>query len=102
MSPWDRNMSEIAKRPNIYCKVSGMVTEADPKRWTPADLQPYIDVVLRAFGPKRLMFGSDWPVIQVACSYKRWADTVRSWIAELSPAEQLSVMSGTAKMAYSL
>jgi L-fuconolactonase len=101
-SPWEAEMAELARRDNVYCKLSGMVTEADWKRWTESDLRPYFDTVLAAFGPKRLMFGSDWPVIQVACSYKRWADTVRSWIAELSPAEQLSVMSGTAKMAYSL
>ena len=52
MSPWDRNIREIAKRPNVYCKLSGMVTEADLQNWTPADLQPYIDVVLKAFGPQ--------------------------------------------------
>jgi L-fuconolactonase len=101
-SPWEAEITELARRENVYCKLSGMVTEADWKRWTERDLRPYFDTVLAAFGPKRLMFGSDWPVIQVACSYKRWADTVRSWIAELSPAEQLSIMSGTAKMAYSL
>ena len=101
-SPWEAEITELARRDNVYCKLSGMVTEADWKRWTDSDLRPYFDTVLAAFGPKRLMFGSDWPVIQVACSYKRWADTVRSWIAELSPAEQLSIVSGTAKMAYSL
>jgi L-fuconolactonase len=99
-SPWEAEITELARRDNVYCKLSGMVTEADWNGWTESDLRPYFDTVLAAFGPKRLMFGSDWPVIQVACSYKRWADTVRSWIAELSPAEQLSIMSGTAKMAY--
>lgn len=102
MSPWDRNMLEIAKRPNVYCKVSGMVTEADPKRWTPADLQPYIDVVLRAFGPKRLMYGSDWPVMLLAGEYVRWYDVVTNAISKLSKAEQERIMGGTAIEAYGL
>ena len=98
----EAEIAELARRDNVYCKLSGMATEADWKGWTESDLRPYFDTVLAAFGPDRLMFGSDWPVILVACSYKCWADTVRSWIAELSPAEQLSIMGGTAKMAYSL
>ena len=101
-SPWEAAITELARRENVYCKLSGMATEAEWKGWTESDLRPYFDTVLAAFGPKRLMFGSDWPVIQVACSYQRWADTVRSWIAELSRAEELSIMSGTAKTAYSL
>jgi L-fuconolactonase len=102
LSPWDGLIRQLARRENVYCKLSGMVTEADWKDWTESDLRPYFDVVLDAFGPKRLMFGSDWPVILVACDYKRWADTVRSWIAKLSAPEQLSIMGGTAKTAYSL
>jgi L-fuconolactonase len=101
-SPWEAEVTELSRRENVYCKLSGMATEAEWNGWTESDLRPYFDTVLAAFGAKRLMFGSDWPVIQVACSYKRWAETVRSWIVELSPAEQLSIMSGTAKMAYSL
>jgi L-fuconolactonase len=101
-SPWDAQIIELARRETVYCKLSGMVTEADWQGWTESDLRPYFDTVLAAFGPERLMFGSDWPVVLVACGYKRWADTVRSWIAELSPAEQLSIMAGSATMAYSL
>ena len=102
-SPWAEQITELARRENVYCKLSGMVTEADWANWTDRDLRPYFDSVVTAFGPKRLMFGSDWPVIlSVACGYKRWADLVRSWIAALSPAEQLSIMGGTAKAAYSL
>jgi L-fuconolactonase len=56
-------MSELALRENTYCKISGLVTEADWKNWTAQDLSPYLEVVLRAFGPTRLMFGSDWPVL---------------------------------------
>lgn len=101
-SPWEANLTELARRQNVCCKISGMVTEADWKNWTEADLRPYFDVVLRAFGPQRLMFGSDWPVMLLATSYQRWAKLVRSWIADLSPSEQLSVMSGAAAKAYNL
>jgi L-fuconolactonase len=101
-SPWNMGILELARRGNIYCKVSGMVTEADWKIWTQADLRPYFDAVLNAFGPKRLMFGSDWPVIEAACEYGQWARIVRSWISELSAAERSEIMAGTAKTAYSL
>lgn len=101
-SPWAAQLTELARRENVYCKLSGMVTEANWTRWNAGDLRPYFDTAFTVFGPKRLMFGSDWPVLSVACSYKRWADLVRSWIAALSPAEQLSIMGGTAKAAYSL
>ncbi len=101
-SPWDTNLIELARRQSVYCKVSGMVTEADWKTWKEEDLRPYFDVVLRAFGPNRLMFGSDWPVMLLATSYERWAKLVRSWIADLSASEQLSVLSLTAAKAYRL
>jgi L-fuconolactonase len=102
MSPWDRNMRDLAKRPNVYCKLSGMVTEADPQRWTPKDLQPYIDVALAAFGPRRLMYGSDWPVMLLAGDYMRWYGTVTNAIAKLSKAEQDRIMGGTAAEAYGI
>jgi L-fuconolactonase len=102
MSPWDRNMRELAKRQNVYCKLSGMVTEADPQHWTPAGLQPYIDVVLAAFGPRRLMYGSDWPVMLLAGDYARWYGTVTNAIAKLSKSEQDRIMGGTAAEAYGI
>jgi L-fuconolactonase len=79
-----------------------MVTEADWTRWTEKDLYPYFDIVLNAFGPRRLMFGSDWPVMLVACDYIRWVNIVLSWISELSATEQVAIMADTAKAAYSL
>jgi len=100
LSPWDRNIRELAKRQNVYCKLSGMVTEADPQHWTPEGLQPYIDVVLAAFGPKRLMYGSDWPVMLLAGDYARWYRTVTVAISKLSKAEQDRIMGGTAAEAY--
>lgn len=102
ISPWDRNMRELAKRQNVYCKLSGMVTEADTQRWTPSDLQPYIDVVLSAFGPRRIMYGSDWPVMLLASDYMRWHGTVTNAIAKLSKAEQDRIMGGTAAEAYGI
>jgi L-fuconolactonase len=100
--PWNKNLRELAKRPNVYCKASGMVTEADYATWTEGQLQRYFDATLEAFGPQRLMFGSDWPVCLVACGYTRWHKLVSSWIAQLSPAEQGRILGGTAVEAYKL
>ena len=76
LKPWDANIRELAKRQNVYCKLSGMVTEADPKRWTPATCNPISTSCCKAFGPKRLMYGSDWPVMLLAGDYVRWYDVV--------------------------
>jgi L-fuconolactonase len=102
LSPWDSNIRELAKRPNVYCKLSGMVTEAEPGRWNGQTLQPYIDVVLSAFGPKRLMFGSDWPVMLLNANYDEWYGVVTNAISKLSKAEQNRVMGETAIEAYGL
>ena len=102
LSPWRENLRELACRKNVYCKVSGMATEADWKNWNEGQLVPYFDVVLSAFGADRLMFGSDWPVLTLAGDYNRWVNTFRSFIAELSPDEQEKICSTTAKTVYSL
>jgi len=102
ISPWRENIRELAKRPNVYCKISGMATEADWATWTAAQLRPYVAVVLEAFGPRRVMFGSDWPVCLVATTYLRWVEVVREFIATLSAAEQDRIMGGTAVEAYKL
>ena len=102
VSPWKEGIEELARRDNIYCKISGMVTEADWGAWSVEDLRPWFDVVLSAFGPKRLMFGSDWPVVTLAASYRSWVETFRSLIAPLSQSEQEEICSGTAKRAYRL
>ena len=102
LSPWKENIRELARRPNVYCKISGMVTEADWHAWSDESLFPYIDVVLEAFTPKRLMFGSDWPVVTLASSYKRWAQAFRLAIAQLSATEQDWILSKTAAEAYRL
>lgn len=102
LSPWRENLHELARRPNVYCKISGLVTEADYHAWTPDQLRPYLDVVLEAFGPSRLMFGSDWPVCLVACGYKRWVNLIADFTARLSPSEQDRIWGQTAAEAYQL
>ena len=102
LDPWCDNIRELALRPNVYCKISGMATEGDWNTWSEEELSPYIDVVLEAFTPKRLMFGSDWPVVTLASSYQRWIGTVRAAIAQLSSAERDWILAKTAIEAYRL
>lgn len=102
LEPWRRNLRELARRPNVYAKVSGLVTEADYHSWSEPQLQPYFDAALEAFGPRRLMFGSDWPVCLVACPYVRWASVARASIGHLSRDEQAWIMGNTATEAYKL
>ena len=102
VSPWRERMRELGRRPNVFCKLSGMVTEADPRAWTHASLEPYAHAVLEAFGPSRVMFGSDWPVCLAACSYSQWLATVRELCGGLSAAERERVLGGTARLAYGL
>lgn len=102
LSPWRENMLEIAKRPNVYCKISGMVTEADWKKWSAADLAPYFDTTLQSFGPKRLMLGTDWPVMLVAGNYKQWVDIVKQVVSRYSAAEQERILYKNAVEAYKL
>jgi len=102
ISPWKENIEELAKRENVYCKVSGMATEAEWGAWTASQLQPYFDVVMSAFGPARLMFGSDWPVLTLAASYKQWVATFRNFISDLSSHEQEDICRRTAQRAYNL
>ena len=100
--PWREHMYELAKRPNVYLKISGLATEADHQNWTEEQLRPYLDVVLKAFGPKRIMFGSDWPVCLLAIDYRRWVSTVEKLAAPLSATEQQDLWAGTAMVAYGL
>lgn len=100
MSPWRDNTRRLAERPNVYCKLSGLVTEADYSAWNKSDLTPYLETVLDAFGPKRLMFGSDWPVCLVATTYCEWFKLVAEQIAVLSGAEQEAILGDTARRVY--
>lgn len=100
--PWARNLRELARRENVYCKVSGMVTEADWEKWTSEDLRPYFEIVLGAFGPARLMAGSDWPVCLLATSYSKWFATLREFAQALSASEKDLIFGEVAAQVYSL
>lgn len=99
---WNAAIRELARRDNVVCKLSGMVTEANWHTWSPTQLQPCFDTVLEAFGPARLMFGSDWPVLTVASTYAQWTQTVAAWLAPLSPAERTQIEGETATRIYNL
>lgn len=102
MHPWADQIRELARRPNVTCKLSGLVTEADWATWDVATLRPYVEVVLDAFGPERVMFGSDWPVCLLASSYADWVAAAEELTAHLSAAEQAAVFGGTARRFYGL
>lgn len=99
---WKREIQAVAELDNVWCKISGLVTEADWKQWKPADLTPYIDVVTEAFGTKRIMFGSDWPVCLVAASYDQILTIVRDYFSNFSVNEQDSFFGGNAFDFYNL
>lgn len=100
MEPWASLLKKLAEHENVVCKLSGMVTEADLKNWTPEQLKPYIETVLETFGTKRVMFGSDWPVCTSAVTYRGWVDCVSSAISHLSSDEQEAIMGGNARTIY--
>lgn len=99
---WKKSMSLLAERDYISCKLSGLVTEADWKNWTPADLRPYLDICLELFGPKRLMFGSDWPVCLLAGSYSQVSEVIEDFTLPLSASEKESIWGRTAIDFYHL
>ena len=102
MEPWRAQMFELAKRENVTCKLSGMATEANWTEWTFDELRPYMDVALDAFGPDRLMFGSDWPVARLAVDYEPWVNLCREFISTLSAEEREAIEGGNAVRAYQL
>jgi len=102
LEPWAKNIQELAKRENVSCKISGMVTEAGFQTWTEEQLKPYFDVVLEAFGPQRLFYGSDWPVCLVATKYADWLSLVKKNLAQLSDDEQHMIFYKNAVTAYQL
>ena len=102
IADWDRDIRAIARHENVCCKVSGMVTEAVRQGWRRDDFTPYLDVVLEAFGPERLMFGSDWPVCLLAGEYADVAAIPRDYFSRLSATEQRMVWGDTAARFYGL
>lgn len=100
MSPWREQIRELAKAPNVMCKISGMVTEADRAAWKPGDFAPYLDVVAEAFGEDRLMFGSDWPVCLLGGSYERVFALADGCFAKLPAASRAKIFGGNAARFY--
>ena len=99
---WEAALRPLASEPNVFCKLSGMVTEADWSAWTPADLSPYIGKVLDWFGPARCMFGSDWPVCLLAASYGRVLAALEEALRGLDEPGRARVLGGTAEEFYRL
>lgn len=99
---WEKDFRELAKRENITCKFSGVVTEVRDDTWSIDTIRPYWDVAIEAFTPKRLMFGSDWPVCLLKSEHARWVETVKQLAGELSASEQEDIFANNAIKAYNL
>jgi L-fuconolactonase len=102
MDPWEKGMRALAQHENVYCKLSGMVTEARWKQWRPEDFRPYLDVVFEAFGPQRLMIGSDWPVCTVSGTYAETLAIVNDYIEPLAPSQKAQILGGNCASFYGL
>ena len=102
ISPWREQIRELAKAPNVFCKVSGLVTEADLAHWKAADFTPYLEVVFEAFGEDRVMFGSDWPVCLLAGEYARVFGLVHEYAQQFTPAAREKLFGGNAARFYGI
>jgi L-fuconolactonase len=102
LEPWNTDIRALAQFPNVWCKVSGMVTEARWTEWRPQDFHPYLDVVFEAFGPERIMIGSDWPVCTVAAAYESTMRIVTGYIAQFPQDQQAAILGGNCAAFYRL
>lgn len=102
MEPWKSLFVELSHHPNVHCKISGLVTEADWQSWTPADLAPYIDIAVDAFSPERIMIGSDWPVCTLAATYAQVTDSFQNHFQNFSENEQIAIFRSNALNFYKL
>jgi L-fuconolactonase len=102
LDPWRTHLAALAALPNVACKISGLVTEAVWHQWQPEDLAPHIAHALAVFGPRRVLFGSDWPVITLASPYRRWVETLDALTAQLSPDHRRQLWSENARRWYRL
>ena len=102
MEPWATDLAELAKRPNVFCKLSGMVTEADWADWKPADLKPYVEKVIEFFGEDRVMFGSDWPVCLLASDYAGVKGALESILGDIDAAASAKIFGANAASFYGL
>ncbi len=99
---WKKGIKSISKCENVSCKISGMVTEADWQNWSDIDFTPYLDIVFEAFGTKRLLFGSDWPVCNVAGGYRKALNILKNYIQKLTQTEQQDIFGKNAARFYNL
>jgi L-fuconolactonase len=102
ISRWKKNIELISKYENVFCKISGMVTEVDYKNWNESDFIPYLDIVVKSFGTKRIMYGSDWPVCLVAASYREMLNVVENYFNGFSETEQQDFFGKNAQLFYQL
>jgi L-fuconolactonase len=102
LDPWRGQMEQLAALPNVYAKISGLVTEADQERWTPGDLAPYVEHALAVFGEDRVVFGGDWPVALQATTYPRWVDTLGTLAGRLTPVARRKLFAENARRFYRL
>jgi L-fuconolactonase len=98
--PWFAELRELALRPNVSCKLSGLPTEADRERWTAEDVRPYVEHALECFGPDRLLYGSDWPVVELAGGHARWLAAVEALLAPLDAETRRAILGGNARRVY--
>jgi L-fuconolactonase len=99
---WARHLRALAERPHVTCKLSGVVTEVRDPDWTSSLLAPYVELAIDAFGPDRILFGTDWPVCLLRSGYEQWVETVAGFTARLSVAEQQAIMGDNAARVYGL
>jgi L-fuconolactonase len=102
IQPWAKQIRILAHHPNLFCKLSGLVTEANWTNWRPADFEPYLDVAFDAFGPDRVMFGSDWPVCLLAASYRQVREVVERYMARFQPGARAKIFGLNAIQFYGL
>ncbi len=102
LDPWRAELRALAALPNVWCKISGLVTEADHQGWRPDDLAPYVAHVLDAFGEDRVVYGGDWPVALQATTYPRWVETLDALTAQLTPQAKRKLWNGNARRFYRL
>lgn len=102
IDPWRADLAALARLPNVVCKISGLVNEASFAAWDAASLRPYVDHAVASFGWERLLFGSDWPVCELAGGYARWLEAARELTADASPDDQAEFFAGTAVRTYRL
>ena len=102
LHPWRKQICELAAHPNVFCKLSGLVTEAHWQNWTPEDFKPYLDVVFENFGPERLMFGSDWPVCLLAADYGQVKRLIADYVHRNAPDHENAIFGENAMRCYGL